>query len=65
MISCKKNKCQIKIGVIFLNYVFICGLFTGCIENNQLSDNEDIILSEMKLDKPSILPDWKDGEYHD
>ena len=43
-------------------------LFTGCITEEQKSTSNaiaEIIQPEIKLDKPSILPDWKDGEYHD
>jgi carboxypeptidase T len=42
-------------------------LFTGCITEEQKSTSNVIaetIQPEIKLDKPSILPDWKDGEYH-
>jgi len=50
---------------------FICGilltvLFTGCINEGQKSEvSTETILPEIKVDPPSILPDWKDGEYHD
>ena len=42
-------------------------LFTGCITEEQKSTSNaiaEIIQPEIKLDQPSILPDWKDGEYH-
>jgi hypothetical protein len=37
--------------------------FSGCIEEEQKT--EKIPTPEVKLDQPSILPDWNDGEYHD
>ena len=41
-------------------------LFTGCIEEaKEPNEQEEIITSEMNLDQPSILPDWKNEEYHD
>ena len=52
--------------------LFLCGIllaviFTGCITEEQTSTSNviaEIIQPEIKLDTPSILPDWKDGEYH-
>lgn len=52
--------------------LILCGIllivtFTGCITEEQTSKSKAIaetILPEIKLDTPSILPDWKDGEYH-
>jgi len=55
---------QIKLTVIILNLILICGFFNGCI-GEQNSENEDIIKPEIKVDQPSILPNWKDGDYHD
>jgi len=47
---------------------FLCGILlivtlSGCIEEKQKTD--EISIPEVKLDQPSVLPDWKDGEYHD
>jgi hypothetical protein len=53
---------QNKIIAIFLNVFFISGLFSGCFEENKAELINEI---EMKLDQPSILPDWRDGGYHD
>jgi murein tripeptide amidase MpaA len=39
--------------------------FSGCIENEQKSEEKTLSVPEVKSDQPSILPDWKDGEYHD
>ena len=53
----------------FLTF-FLCGilltvLFTGCITEEQKPDiSTEIVIPEVQLDQPSILPDWKDGEYH-
>jgi hypothetical protein len=50
--------------------LILCGilltvLFTGCITEEQTSQAfEETVISEVKLDHPSILPDWRDGEYH-
>jgi hypothetical protein len=50
---------------------FLCGilltvLFTGCITEEQKSEiSTETVLPEVQLDQPSVLPDWKDGEYHD
>jgi len=53
----------------YLKVFFLCGIlflvmFTGCIEEEQKPD-EGILSPEVELDQPSILPDWKDGEYHE
>ena len=52
--------------------MFFCGvlltvIITGCITEEKKSPSNAIaetIQPEIKLDTPSILPDWKDGEYH-
>ena len=55
----------------YLKVFFLCGIlltvmFTGCIEKNQKLENvEESSMPEIQMDQPSILPDWKDGEYHD
>jgi len=39
-------------------------MFTGCFdEEKELV--EEILISQIKTDHPSNLPDWNDGEYHD
>lgn len=53
-----------KVLVIFLIFILICGIFAGCIQEEQKSELEDV-QPEIQLDQPSILPEWKDGEYHD
>jgi len=52
----------------YLIALFICGVllsvtFSGCIEEEQKTD--EIPIPEVELDHPSVLPDWKDGDYHD
>jgi murein tripeptide amidase MpaA len=50
---------------------FLCGillivLFTGCITQEQKpAVSTETVLPEIKLNKPSILPNWTDGDYHD
>jgi hypothetical protein len=56
---------QIRIIVIFSILLLICGSFTGCIEECDNLNNVDIVPPELTFDNPSILPDWKDGDYHD
>lgn len=55
-------------GLIYLKIIFLCGIlitsaFTGCIEEKQKPREQEI--SKVKMDQPSILPDWTEGEYHD
>jgi len=52
----------------FLFGILIIVIFTGCITEEQKSTSNtiaEIIQPEIKLDTPSILPNWKDGQYHD
>jgi hypothetical protein len=52
---------------------FLCGIllsviFTGCITEEKKSTSNviaEIIQPEIKLDTPSVLPNWTDGQYHD
>jgi len=48
----------------FLSFILLSVSLTGCILEEQGSDFEDF-LPEIKLDQPSKLPEWEDGEYHD
>jgi len=51
--------------VFFLSFVLFLVFFTGCIEDKQSSDVcEDKSLNVIRLNSPSILPDWEDGDYH-
>jgi hypothetical protein len=41
-------------------------LFTGCINQGQKSTvSTEIVIPEIQLDQPSILPNWTDRNYHD
>jgi len=58
----KKKTSHLK--VLFLSSILLLVMFTGCIEEEQKSKKTEET-PEIKMDHPSILPDWKDGEYHD
>ena len=49
----------------FLCYILIIVTFSGCFENQQKSEKKVLSTSKVKSDHSSVLPDWKDGEYHD
>ena len=52
--------------IIIICCILFVVRFSGCIENEQKSEGfKEILLPEVVLDLPSILPDWRDGEYHD
>ena len=54
--------------IFFLSGILLTVMFTGCIQSKQkLSEPLALepLASEIKLDQPSILPNWKDGNYHD
>jgi len=59
------NKKIFQLIVLFLCCILLVVTFSGCIENEQKSGKEELSVPEIKLDQPSILQDWKDGEYHD
>jgi len=59
------NKKLSQIIALFLCCILLVVTFSGCIENEQKSEEKALSVPEVKLDQPSILPDWKDGEYHD
>jgi hypothetical protein len=50
--------------VLFLCSILLLGILSGCIEEEQKVE-EEILAPQVDLDQSSILPDWKDGEYHD
>jgi hypothetical protein len=56
---------KIKAIVIILIFLLIFTIFTGCIEQEQKLENEDILTPDINPDQSSILPNWVDGEYHD
>ena len=49
----------------FILSILIFIAFSGCIEKNQKREVKKVVSSEINLDQPSILPNWKDGKYHD
>jgi predicted deacylase len=60
------NKKISKLIALFLCCILLVVTFSGCIEKEQKSEeSKEASLPAVKLDQPSILPDWKDGEYHD
>ncbi|UCD13609.1 MAG: hypothetical protein JSW60_08645, partial [Thermoplasmatales archaeon] len=58
------NKKLSYLKVLFLSAILLIVMLTGCVEEEQKPE-EKILSPEIELDQPSILPDWKDGEYHD
>jgi len=60
------NKKLSQLIALFFCCILLVVMFSGCIKENQkIEESEKTLLPEVKLDQPSILPDWKDGEYHD
>ena len=55
---------KFKFFIIFYTIIFICSLYSGCIDI-QNSEKDDMLFPDLISDQCSILPDWKDGEYHD
>ncbi len=51
--------------VLFLCSILFTVMFTGCVEEEQKPGEKELSAPEIQLDQPSILPNWKDGEYHD
>ena len=50
---------------LFLCCILLVATFSGCIKEEQKPGEGELSVPEVKLDQPLILPDWKDGEYHD
>jgi hypothetical protein len=60
----KRHKSNIK-AVIVCSFL-ISIVLSGCIEEKKESDEiKEKLPVKIQLDHPSILPDWKDGDYHD
>jgi len=59
-----KNKLHLKI-IIITFILFIIIFFTGCIEEIQKITDKNDKETEITQDNPSILPNWRDGDYHD
>jgi hypothetical protein len=51
---------------LFLCCILLVVSFSGCIEEEQKTkEQKELLKPEVKLEQFSVLPDWKDGEYHD
>jgi hypothetical protein len=51
---------------LFLFVILFTVLFNGCINQEQKpAISTAIVLPEVKVDQPSVLPNWTDGKYHD
>jgi hypothetical protein len=59
-----KNKKILPVFVLFISFILIFSLFSGCVKEivEEIRENKDI---ETKKDIASVLPSWEDGEYHD
>jgi hypothetical protein len=53
--------------IILLICFFLLSIsLTGCLEEKESDETtEKLLLEEMQLDIASVLPDWRDGDYHD
>jgi len=59
-----RNKSHLKM-IISIFLFFIVILFTGCIEEIQKITDKNDKETEITQDNPAILPNWRDGDYHD
>ena len=59
------NKKLLEIISLLLCIILIIVIFSGCIEENQQIEKQNEPSSEIDIDQPLLLPNWKDGEYHD
>jgi len=59
------NKKLSQLIAFFLCIILLVVTFSGCIEKEQKFEKKRLSTLEINLDHPSILPDWRDGEYHD
>ncbi len=60
------NKKIISLMAILTCILLITVMFTGCITEKKLDKStREISIEKKELDSPLILPDWKDGDYHD
>jgi len=57
------NKKSAYLVAFFLIFILFSVSFTGCIQEKQESELEDV-QPAVQLNHPSILPAWEDGEYH-
>ena len=60
------NKKLSQMITLFTCFILILVTFSGCVEEEQKNnESKELLNPDVKLDQASILPDWKDGEYHD
>ena len=60
-----KNIFKIKFTTILVIFIISFGMFSGCIEE-EIKEKFDVKEEKaIETDIPSILPEWKDGDYHD
>ena len=60
-----KNRCFL-LESLLLILILIIASFTGCVEEQQKEEiAEEEPLEETPVDQVSMLPNWRDGVYHD
>ena len=51
---------------LFTCFILLSVIFSGCINEEQKpEESKEALQPATQLDQTSILPGWKDGEYHD
>jgi len=51
--------------VFLLTLILIFTVLTGCIDVVRKKECKVTVDTQVEVDKASVLPDWKDGEYHE
>ncbi|RLI59065.1 MAG: hypothetical protein DRO67_10135 [Candidatus Asgardarchaeum californiense] len=60
------NEKLLHLKAFLLGGILLTLMFAGCVEEGKkIGKIEDVITTEVHLNQPSVLPDWKDGKYHD
>ena len=59
------NKATIMLQLFFFTTLLVSTGFGGCLEEQQESDEEQILPIPVPIDVASVLPNWADGQYHD
>ena len=59
------NKKITPIIILLTCFILLSISFTGCIEEDKPDEKKDNSLKNKQSDTASILPNWKDGDYHD
>ena len=60
-----KSKKRTLITALLICLFLLSLSFTGCIEKDETDGSKEPMDYQVEIDKPSILPDWNDGEYHE